>query len=163
MEGWSGEGESITPKLLMGAHTVILSFSSPLFFLSLIYLPAQIIYLLVKPMPELCGGRQRDKRLLETTNQNAGKQQTSTWFQGKNRTRPDGEITRRDSYWTIKAFIRDKRNICFGCPLVSVLIFFFYLLLFLCANRWAGLNREWCRSRPWPSSVETVFSHTITS
>ncbi len=32
-----------------------------------------------------------------------------------------------------------------------------------CTNRWAGLNRQRCRSRRWSSSVEVVFSHTITS
>ncbi len=30
-------------------------------------------------------------------------------------------------------------------------------------NRWAGLNRQWCRSRRWSSSAEVVFSHTIIS
>ncbi len=29
--------------------------------------------------------------------------------------------------------------------------------------RWVGLNRRWCRSRRWFSSVEVGFSHTITS
>ncbi len=32
-----------------------------------------------------------------------------------------------------------------------------------CANRWAGLNRQWCRSRHWSSSVEALLIHTITS
>ncbi len=30
-----------------------------------------------------------------------------------------------------------------------------------CANWWARLNRQWCRSRCWYSSAEAMFSHTI--
>ncbi len=32
-----------------------------------------------------------------------------------------------------------------------------------CTNWWAGLNRQWCRSRRWSSSAEGVFIHTVTS
>ncbi len=47
----------------------------------------------------------------------------------------------------------------FCVDLCSPLSSFTYYML----NRWAGLNRQCCRSRCWWSSAEAVFSHTITS
>lgn len=80
------------------------------FFLSRVHLAAQKIYLLVKPMPELWGRRQRDKRLLETTNQYAGEQQTSNCFQSKNRTRLDGEIRGTIRVWFGEPYKGTKRS-----------------------------------------------------
>ncbi len=59
---------------------------------------------------------------------------------------------------TAQHLLSSKQSLSFVSPLGLLL-----LLFTLCLNWWAGLNRQWCRSRRWWSSAEAMFSHTITS
>ncbi len=109
------------------------------------------------------------------------KQSKTGWWSYKKRF----ILNNKDKVWCGGLFQGQKKDLLWlsSCECLHLFCFFcFPLLLFLWtvsdrydgdvttlaklsthANRWAGLNRQWCRSRCWSSSVEAVFSHTITS
>jgi len=57
----------------------------------------------------------------------------------------------------IQNHARIAMQMLFGISVVLLLFasdLFEYYRYMKCTNRWAGLYRQWCRSRPWSSSAE---------
>ncbi len=55
--------------------------------------------------------------------------------------------------------LSSKQSLSFGFSVAFAAL----VIYTMCMNWWAGLNRQWCRSRRWCSSAEAVLIHTITA